>query len=449
MEKKTFERPIIRKIQAGMPSKYGMQPIVQPLTRIDGISAHELIHQFGSPLHVISETTIRNTYKKAHQAFSTRYPKVQFAWSYKTNYLDAVCNIFHQQGAWAEVVSGMEYDKAIANGVNGNKIIFNGPGKSKKELTKAIKLGSLIHIDHFDELFLIIAISKESEKQPKIAIRINMDTGIYPQWDRFGFNYENGEAWEAINRILLSDTIDLVGLHTHIGTYILSTNAYKVAASKLISLAESIHSKYNFYIQYIDLGGGFASSNKLKGAYYPGTDTVPSFDEYAEAISSAFLRSNILPEHLPMLILETGRALIDEAGFIVGSVIANKRLADGRRSMVIDVGVNLLFTSFWYDHEVVPACETDAFTEDTTIYGPLCMNIDVIRQAIEFPVMKKGEPIIIKRTGAYNMTQWLQFITYRPSVVLIDTDESVHQIRQAETLYEINHLESIPKHLKP
>ena len=74
--------------------------------------------------------------------------KVQFAWSYKTNYLDAVCNVFHQEGSWAEVVSGFEYDKAILNGVPGEKIIFNGPDKSYEELKKATQNGSLIHIDH-------------------------------------------------------------------------------------------------------------------------------------------------------------------------------------------------------------------------------------------------------------------------------------------------------------
>ena len=74
---------------------------------------------------VISEKTIRSTIKKAKKAFETRYPKVQFAWSYKTNYLNAVCSIFHQEGSWAEVVSGFEYDKAINLGVDGRKIIFN------------------------------------------------------------------------------------------------------------------------------------------------------------------------------------------------------------------------------------------------------------------------------------------------------------------------------------
>ncbi|KAB2879458.1 diaminopimelate decarboxylase [bacterium] len=448
MEKLPFERPLIQKINAGLPSKFGIKSRVEPITHIDGIPVKTLIEEFGSPVYVFSESTIRKTYKEAYRAFASRYPKVQFAWSYKTNYLNAVCKVFHQEGSWAEVVSGFEYDKAIANGVPGNNIIFNGPYKTTEDLAKAINNGSLIHIDHFDELYDIIALADKLEKKPKVAIRVNMDTGIYPQWDRFGFNYENGEAWDALNRIMVSKKIELLGLHTHIGTYMMSTDAYRIAASKLADLAIGIERKHKHTIKYIDLGGGFASKNTLKGAYYPGSDTAPSFDEFAEAITSAFMKSEIKPDNLPLLILETGRALIDDAGYILGTVVANKRLADGRRATIIDAGVNFLFTSFWYEHDIRPAQPTSDQSEDTTIYGPLCMNIDVIRGSVLFPLLKKGDHYIIRRIGAYNNTQWLQFITLRPNVVMIDTKGNPHVIKNNETLESMNMLEQFPEHLK-
>jgi len=443
-----FERPLIKKINAGIPSKFGLKPTLKPIEEIDGVPVSSLLEKYGSPLYVVSEQTIRETYREAKQAFETRYPKVQFAWSYKTNYLNAVCRIFHQEGAWAEVVSGMEYDKALHNGVKGSQIIFNGPSKSREDLVKAIDNDSLIHIDHFDELFLILELAQSSAKKPKVAIRVNMDTGIYPKWDRFGFNYENGEAWEALNRIMLSKKMELVGLHTHIGTYIMTPNAYKVAATKLADLAYNVERKFKHNVRYIDLGGGFASKNTLKGAYHTGIDTSPTFEEYAEAISGALISSNLNPEQMPVLILETGRALIDDAGYILGTVIANKRLSDGRRSLIVDVGVNLLFTSFWYEHEIYPAKGETQFTEDTTIYGPLCMNIDVIRAAIDFPVLKQGDQFVIKRVGAYNTTQWMQFIHNRPAIVLIDEQGESHVVREHETLDTILENERVPKHLR-
>jgi diaminopimelate decarboxylase len=447
MEKIPFERPLIQKINAGLPSKYGMIRRPEPIEDIEGISVESLLNEYGSPLFILSEKMLRKTYQEAYRAFSSRYSKVQFAWSYKTNYLNAVCKIFHQEGSWAEVVSGFEYEKALANGVPGSKIIFNGPFKSREDLKKAVENDSLIHIDHFDELYELLDLAENLEKRPKAAIRVNMDTGIYPQWDRFGFNYENGEAWDALNRIMISKQIDLLGLHTHIGTYMMTVQAYEKAAMKLADLAIGLERKYKHTIKYIDMGGGFASKNTLKGAYYPGSDTAPSFDDFAEAIVSALMKSEFKPDHLPLLILETGRALVDDAGWLAGRVVANKRLADGRRATIIDAGVNLLFTSFWYDHDIRPAKQLSDQTEDTTIYGPLCMNIDIIRDHIQFPLLKKGDPYVIRRVGAYNNTQWLQFITLRPRVVLIDPKGKSHIIRDGETLETLNRCEHLPEHL--
>jgi diaminopimelate decarboxylase len=448
MEKLRYERPVIKKLDTNMPNKYGLRTEYNPMTHIDGVAVNELIKDYGSPLFVISERTIRNTYREAKKAFMTRYPKVQFAWSYKTNYLDAVCHVFHQEGSWAEVVSGFEYDKAILNGVEGNKIIFNGPDKTEADLTKAIKNESLIHIDHLDELYSIIELAGKLKKRPKVAIRVNMDTGIYPMWDRFGFNYENGQAWDALNKIMRSEKLDLVGLHCHIGTFMLSTPAYATAAFKLIDLALGVKKKYNHSIKYIDLGGGFASKNTLKGSYLPGSDINPNFDDFAEAITSAIINSNFEPDNLPLLILETGRALIDDAGFLLGTVISNKRSSLGKRTTIIDIGVNILFTSFWYDHKITPAQPFTHYAEDTTLYGPLCMNIDVVRESVSMPLLNKGDHFVIHHVGAYNMTQWMQFITLRPRIVMIDLQNKVHVIRRNETLKELTQMENVPEHLK-
>ncbi len=447
MSKLKYESPIIKQINSGITSKFGELNSLKPVTHIANTSVKSLIEQYGSPLFVINEQTIRNTYQDAYHAFSTRYPNVQFAWSYKTNYIEAVCKVFHQEGSWAEVVSGFEYQKALDNGVPGDKIIFNGPDKSDEDLKLAIENNSPIHIDHFDELYSLITITEQINKRAKVAIRVNMDTGIKPLWDRFGFNYENGQAWEALNKIIYSKNLDLIGLHTHIGTFILEPNAYRVAASKLSDLAINVKNKFKHDIQYIDMGGGFASKNTLKGSYLSGTDLAPSFSDYADNITQALLNAGFSNEDLPLLILETGRALIDDAGTLLGTVLANKRSADGRRSIVMDFGVNTLFTSFWYNHIISPAQECSLYTEDTVMYGPLCMNIDVIRESINLPPLNKGDHVVVHRIGAYNMTQWMQFITLRPKVVMIDTNGKTHIIRESESKEYVSELEITPDYL--
>jgi len=447
MDKKLFEPPVIKRMHTGMPGKMGLPGHMEPITRIDQVPLSTLMDEYGSPLFVISEKTIRETYRKAVDAFQSRYPRVQFGWSYKTNYLDAVCRIFHQEGSWAEVVSGFEYEKAIRNGVGGRQIIFNGPDKSDADLMLAIHNRSLIHIDHFDELYTLIRLADAAEVKPRVAVRVNMDTGIFPKWDRFGFNYENGEVMEAVRKIVGYGKMELVGLHTHIGTYVTSTAAYRMAAEKLSALALAIEREFHQSILYIDMGGGFASLNNLKGAYHSAADTTPTFDQYAEAITGAISRAGFDPANLPTLILETGRALIDDAGFLAGTVLATKRLMDGRKALIFDFGVNLLFTSFWYDHSIHPALEMAETTEDAIVYGPLCMNIDLLRDQMQLPLLKKDDRVVVTRVGAYNMTQWLQFITYRPNVVLIGPDNRPHLIRKAETLDSLIQHESTPDYL--
>lgn len=447
MTKLRYERPIIKKLNYGTLNKFGNSSAYPYTSHIEGVAVRDLIQQYGSPLFVISERKIRHLHQDCYRAFSTRYPKVQMAWSYKTNYLNAVCQVFHQEGAWAEVVSGFEYQKALKNGVVGSQIIFNGPDKTEEELRLAIENESMIHIDHFDELYKIVALTNTTNRRPKVAIRVNMDTGVYPMWDRFGFNYETGQAWDAINKIMTLDKMDLVGLHCHIGTFMLSPSAYSVAAYKLSDLALGIKKKFRKNIEYIDLGGGFPSRNTLRGSYLQGDDIVPTFDDFAEVISSALFNVGFESQDLPLLILETGRALVDEAGFLLGTVLANKRLSDGRRATIMDFGVNLLFTSFWYEHKITPAQESSHHTENSVIYGPLCMNIDVIRENASLPLLNRGDQVVVHTVGAYNMTQWMQFISLRPNVVMIDMEGKVHLIRANEELSYLMHLEQTPTHL--
>jgi diaminopimelate decarboxylase len=447
MEKLRYERPFIKKMNAGLMNKFGTRTENQPVKYIDGVAVKDIIKEYGSPVFVLSEQQMRRNYQSALRSFKTRYPKVQFAWSYKTNYMNAVCNVFHQEGSWAEVVSGFEYKKALKNGVPGNKIIFNGPDKHKDEILLAIENDSLLHIDHFDELYALIELCENLTKKPRVAIRVNMDTGVYPMWDRFGFNYENGQAYNAIKKIVGSGKLNLVGLHCHVGTFMLATSAYAVAATKLCDLAFQCKNNLNNPIQYIDMGGGFPSANTLKGAYLPGADTIPTVDDFAEAITNVILGYGFKQEDLPLLILESGRVLIDDAGYLLGTVIANKRLSDSRKATIMDFGVNILFTSFWYDHKISPAQDFSPHTEDVVMYGPLCMNIDVVRESINLPLLNVGDHVVVHKVGAYNMTQWMQFISMRPNVVMIDKKEEVHLIRQAENLAYLEMLERIPTHL--
>ncbi len=448
MNKKKYEKPIIIKQQSGLMNKYGSTQAFKPITEIDGVAIDELTEHFGSPLFVFSEKQIREKYRRLQRIFKTRYPKVRFAWSYKTNYLSAICSIYHQEGSWAEVVSEFEYDKARDLGVKGEHIIFNGPDKTDTALEKAIREKALIHIDHFDELYSIMEICEKNDLEANVAIRVNMDTGIYPPWNRFGFNYENGEAMLALKRIIHDERLKLKGLHTHIGTYIMSAEPYKLATLKLVDLAKTLYDQFDIRVEYIDVGGGFPSFNTLKGQYLEAEQLLPTYEEYADAITSALFELNWSADELPVLTLETGRALIDDAGYLISTVIATKRLSTGKQSLVMDAGVNYLFTSYWFNHKIVPTKEITGFAENTVVYGPLCMNIDVIRDSVMLPIMHKGDKLVVLYVGAYSVTQWMQFITLRPNVVLVNENGEAELIRRAEKNEDVTRPEILPERLQ-
>jgi diaminopimelate decarboxylase len=442
-----YEKPTINRVDFAMASKYGSPLKTQKIrSEIDGVKVHDLINKYGSPLFVFSERIIEEKYNEFKNAFTSRYPEVEFWWSYKTNYLDAICKIYHKLGSKAEVVSEFEYEKARRLGIEGKNIIFNGPYKPKEALKKAVEEGAKIHIDHWYEINDLEEIAEELGKEIPVAIRCNMDTGVYPQWSRFGFNIDNGEAYDAVKRIYEGKKLYLTGLHSHIGTFMLSANAYANETKKLIDLKNRVEEDFGYEIEYIDIGGGFASKNRLKGVYQAPEVIVPSADEYAEAVTNAIFENN--KGKLPKLYLETGRALIDEAGFLLTSVFAAKRMPDGKKSYIVDAGVNLLYTAFWYNFEIALDKRYEGLNEPSQINGPLCMNIDVISENIMLPPLERGSVISIWPVGAYNVTQAMQFIRYRPRIVLIDKNSNTHLIKEADDLEYIVEKEIIPDFLK-
>lgn len=445
----TYEKPVIIKQQNGIMNSYGKMPLYtrQVKTEVDGVCINELVERFGSPLFVYSERTLRKKIREIYSQFSTRYPNTVFGWSYKTNFLQAICAIMHQEGSIAEVVSEFEYDKARKLGIPGHEIIFNGPHKSMAALEKAAAEGAMIHVDHLDELDDLEQTAVKLGKKIKVGLRLNMDTGIHPQWTRFGFNLESGQAMDVVKRLVRGGELEITGLHCHIGTFIMDPCAYQVQVRKMIEFAYELEDHFGFKINYLDIGGGLPSKIKLKGTYMPPDVGIPPIEEYAEKVTET-LHTHLRPGDCPRLILETGRAMVDESACLITTVFASKRFPDGRKGYVVDAGVNALFTSFWYKFDVAIDREVSGLNETSTIYGPLCMNIDVIDEGSLLPPLERGTRLIFSPAGAYNNTQWLQFIEYRPNVVMVGESKTVDIIREAEDLSDIERREVLPERLK-
>ena len=336
-------------------------------------------------------------------------------------------------------------------------------------MPSAVAEGALIQVDNRDEIVALARLAEERQAPIEVGIRVHVDTGTHPVWSKFGFNAEDGEALRMMVWARENTRLRIRGIHCHVGTFMLDSGAYATAAAAVVELAIAEQAAGGGLVEYLNLGGGFASHARLHGQYLPPEQATPGFDDYAGAICGTIKQHWPAGASLPKLYLETGRALVDEAGYLVSSVVAVKQrrmpeataalaaygkgavatatISARRNAVVLDAGINILYTTAWYQPSIYPATPTAPGMHSTTVYGCLCMNIDVIREEASLPDLQVGDAVVIHPVGAYNLSQSMQFIAYRPAVVMIDVALRVQLIRRREVLEDVQGPEQLPEHL--
>lgn len=396
------------------------------MNRITAETANEFTQKYGSPLFVVSARDIRTNIDIFRKEFTASFEKAEVAYSYKVNYLQGILEVIHKEGVSAEVASGFEYELAKKSGVPGERIVFNGPFKTKQELHRAIEDGAYINVDHFDELSALEQIAVELGRPVNIGIRINTEVGIDQLPDRFGFNLESGEAERIVSRCSEKKLLNVIGIHIHLTSYILQSRseqgipargikliwpkgseAYKSASKKIVNFARTIIEEYGVEIKYLDMGGGFP--------------TVDSLGPYVEAITSPILEG-FEESELPLLILEPGRAIVSNAAQLISTVVAVKELPGGHSAVVADAGINILPTSLFKYQDIECITESKSDLKETTVYGPLCLQTDIIGRPM-LPELRAGDRLIVKNVGSYNIPQSSTFIFEQPAVIMIDEGE--------------------------
>ena len=455
---KKYEPPLLEYLSVNSIGKHRLLEVSDQIREANEVSSlpeaydlNQIIAEFGSPVFIISESTLRSQFRLFRDTFTTSDINTKIAYSYKTNYLPAVCSILHEEGALAEVVSGMEYSLAKSLGVSPENIIFNGPHKTNSELEIALKDGALVNIDNFEELNRIIQIVSKYKNPIGIGIRTNFFYNTN-SWTKFGFNIENGDCQKALEIIASNPKLRLDTLHFHGGTYVMDPNVYKHGAAKLLATVGEAK-KLGLHPKSIDLGGGFPSGNQLKPEFN-GQQKIPNqkitFTPYAETILNQLKKEKNLFEEKPTLILEPGRAIIDPPCFLVCTVISKKEIPNQGTAVVVDAGVNILPTAYWYNHNVETPKEREELVENlhpVRIYGPLCMQIDVLRDRVLLPELKTGSHLLFANVGAYCLTQSMQFIQTRPPVILLGAN-GPELIRRKEKWEDVFALDFVPKRLR-
>ena len=451
-EPKPYVPPRITQLPFIAFTKHLTRNLTLPMPAEEEYDANELVRKYGTPLFVISERRLREDFRKFAGTFSDPRIDTTIAYSVKTNYLPAVCSILRSEGAWAEVVSGMEYELCRSLGFPPSKIIFNGPHKTDEDLTLALTERALVNIDNFDELDKVEQIAATLPSPARIGIRINFHFGAMP-WTKFGFSDDNGDSQRALERIARNPKLRLELLHNHGGTFVLVHSLYAMAAERLVGLAKRARA-LGLAPKMVDFGGGYPSSNSLRPEYDFAGGSVRSgefWSPYAEEIRSRLVKARETFGGRPTLVLEPGRAIVDACTELLCTVVAKKSINKSEDAIIVDAGVNLVPTACYYDHPVSRASGLNghAYLRNRTmnVYGPLCMQSDRLRENAVLPPLQVGDVVRVSHVGAYCHTQSMQFIQTRPATVLIGPS-GPEIVRRRETWRDVFALDALPARLR-
>ncbi|RGD94629.1 diaminopimelate decarboxylase [Clostridiales bacterium AM23-16LB] len=319
--------------------------------------------------------------------------------SFKTNHMKELIQCAKKNGMYAETVSDDEYNLALELGYSPEKIIYNGPQKSEKQLIEALKNGSIVNLDNLDEISIIEKMKEELDTDSlKVGMRVNFnleamcpgETTAGMEASRFGFCVENGDFESALNR-LRRIGIKMTGLHLHYSSRTRSQEIFHALAETACYLIDRYQLHKN--LQYIDIGGGLFGGKRCSGK--------PSMQEYADVISSVFKDMDYF--QTISLIIEPGASLIATSIDYLSRVI-NVRDVRGTQIVTVD-GSNLHINPFMSarepDYELMTGEKKLMGTQ--IVCGATCMENDRILRLKDASELRKGDYIHCFCAGAYTM----------------------------------------------
>ena len=372
-----------------------------------------------TPYYVINQKELDDNFHKLKQALDTYWENSIIGYSYKTNALPWAISYFDALGCYAEVVSEDEYNLAKHIGVAKDRIIYNGPIKTKETFLEAIANGCIVNIDSQRELDWL---SDTETKDGKIGLRVNFDiekscpgqSQCADEGGRFGFCFENGEFEKALRK-LKAQGFKIAGLHLHTSSKSRGLDIYRAIAEMACCIAD----KYNLQLDYVDVGGGF----------FGGLPTKPQFADYI-ALMADILKDKFDPQSTT-LIVEPGMAVIGAPIKYVTTVIDIKDteynrfvITDGSRT-----NIDPLMTKSGYFHHYIRQKETQNLPKQV-VCGYTCMEHDRLFTAKDEPALCVGDQIIYEKVGAYTMCLTPLFIKYFPDVYVND-GQTLQKIRNA------------------
>lgn len=392
----------------------------------------ELLHQdHGTAFYLLDTQRATSNVRDLVSAFRAIHQRTSIGHSYKTNYIPALCALTYAEGAYAEVVSGMEYDLAIRLAVAPERILLNGPVKSAGLIERALLAGSLVNVDSMQEVEVVRTIAiRHPEHSFRVGVRVNFLLDALKR-SRFGIDAEGEDLTRAFKRLVEVGNITVEGLHAHIGGD-RSAASYRQRTERMITLADSLFG--NMPPKFLDVGGGLAGRmpDALRAQFKV---PPPTYAEYAEAIATPVRGRYGTGPDVPELIVEPGMGLFSDVLEFVCRVAATKTIGGVRHAIVTGSIYNVKPTLNTFDLPmiVVPAERAPSPPARWVVSGYTCMEIDVLHSGVEVD-LAVGDDVVFGNTGAYTVVLKPPFIETAPAVLSVDAGGTISVARRAETL---------------
>ena len=402
----------------------------------EGVSLPKLAEKFGTPLYVYSTETI----SERHHTFDRAFRDIPhtICYSVKANSNLSILRLLAKKGCGFDVVSGGELERVLtAERRTAKKVVFSGVGKTREELTLALKAGILLfNIESESELWTLAECAGRLRTTAPIALRVNPDvaaethpyisTGLHKH--KFGVPISEARALYA--KASGVRYLRVRGVSVHIGSQITDAGPFGEAMSRVAELVRELR-RDSHKIDYVDAGGGLGISyDQPHGGEFP--DQVAA---YAAALVSPLRQLTI------HLLLEPGRSIVGPAGVLLTSIVY-KKSNNGKKFLIVDAAMNDLIRPALYGayHEIVPiTLHTDqhAKSETTDIVGPVCETGDFFARDRTLPIVEEGDLLGILDAGAYGTVLASNYNTRpRPAEVLI-SGKSVKLVRRREKISDL------------
>lgn len=399
---------------------------------IGGCDTLELAKEYGTPLYVLDENTIRNTMRSYVNSFKKFYNGNGMPlYASKALSCKELCRIAKEENIGLDVVSGGEIYTALQADFPMEKVHFHGNNKTADEIRFALKskVGKFV-VDNLYELELLNRIAAEMGVTANISFRIKPGVDAHThnfirtgQIDsKFGFALETGEAYNAVKEALKLDNVCLKELHCHIGSQIFDIEPFVSAAEIMIDFMGKIKSELDVVISELNLGGGF-------GIMYTNDDEPVPYENYMEKVSVA-VKSKCVEYDLPVpfIFIEPGRSIVGEAGITLYTVGGKKEIPNVRTYVSVDGGMtdNIRYALYQSAYTVLNAGKANVEPDESvTVAGKCCESGDLVQEHTKVAKVDVGDTLAVLSTGAYNYSMASNYNRIpRPAMVMVKDGKS-------------------------